>query len=64
MIDNILKFLQELDPGFCLVGKEYRLLTPANEQLFIDLLMYHTKIHAYVVIEVEIVNLIHQILDN
>ena len=54
MIDNIVKFLQELGPGFSLVGKEYKLTTPTNKEFFIDLLMYHTKIHAYVVIEVKI----------
>lgn len=26
MVDNIIKFLQELGPGFSLVGKEYKLL--------------------------------------
>ncbi len=54
MIDNIIQFLQELGPGFSLVGKEYRLVTPTNEEFFIDLLMYHTKLHSYVVIEVKI----------
>ena len=54
MIDNIIKFLNELGPGFSLVGKEYKLVTPSNEEFFIDLLMYHTKIHAYVVIEVKL----------
>ena len=54
MIDNIIKFLQELGPGFSLVGKEYKLTTPTNETFYIDLLLYHTKIHAYVVIEVKI----------
>ena len=54
LIDNIIKFLNELGPGFSLVGKEYRLVTPTNKEFFIDLLMYHTKIHAYVVIEVKI----------
>ena len=54
MINNIVKFLHELGPGFSLVGKEYRLTTPTNEEFYIDLLMYHTKIHAYVVIEVKI----------
>ena len=54
MIDNILKFLQELGPGFSLVGKEYKLTTPTEETFYIDLLLYHTKIHAYVVIEVKI----------
>lgn len=54
MIDNIIKFLQELGPGFSLVGKEYRLLTPTNKEFYIDILMYHVKIHAYVVIEIKI----------
>ena len=54
MIDNIIRFLQELGPGFSLVGKEYKLVTPTNEEFYIDLLMYHTKIHAYVVIEVKL----------
>ena len=54
MIDNIIKFLQELGPGFTLAGKEYKLTTPTGEDFYIDLLMYHTKIHAYVVIEVKI----------
>ena len=54
MINNIIKFLNELGPGFSLVGKEYKLVTPTNKEFYIDLLMYHTKIHAYVVIEVKI----------
>jgi len=54
MVENIIKFLQELGPGFSLVGKEYKLVTPTNKEFFIDLLMYHTKIHCYVVIEVKI----------
>lgn len=54
MIDNIINFLNELGPGFSLVGKEYKLVTPTNEKFFVDLLMYHTKLHCYVVIEVKI----------
>ncbi len=54
MIDNIIEFLKELGPGFTLAGKEYKLVTPTNEEFYIDLLMYHTKIHAYVVIEVKL----------
>ena len=46
--------MNELGPGFSLVGKEYKIVTPTNKEFFIDLLMYHTKIHAYVVIEVKI----------
>lgn len=54
ILDNIILFLQELGPGFALVGKEYKLITPTNKFFYIDLLFYHTKIHAYVVIEVKI----------
>lgn len=54
LMDNIISFLQELGPGFSLVGKEYKLVTPTKKNFYIDLLMYHTKIHAYVVIEVKI----------
>ena len=54
MIDNIIEFLKELGPGFTLAGKEYKLVTPTEKEFYIDLLMYHTKIHAYVVIEVKI----------
>ena len=53
LIDNIIRFLNELGPGFSLVGKEYKLVTPSDEDFYIDLLMYHTKIHAYVAIEVK-----------
>ena len=54
MIDNVIKFLSELGNGFSLVGREYELKTPTGESYYPDLLMYHTKIHAYVVIEVKI----------
>ena len=54
LLDNIIFFLQELGPGFSLVGREYKLVTPTGKNYYLDLLMYHTKIHAYVVIEVKI----------
>lgn len=54
LIDNIILFLQELRQGFALVGKEYRLAAPNGRNYYIDLLMYHTKIHAYVIIEVKL----------
>jgi len=54
LVNNIIEFLQELGPGFALVGKEYRLVTPTGKNFYIDLLMYHTKVHAYVVIEVKL----------
>lgn len=54
LIDNILLFFQELGTGFALVGHEYKLITPTGKNFFIDLLMCHTKVHAYVVIEVKL----------
>lgn len=54
LMDNIILFLQELGQGFALVGKEYRLAAPNGRNYYIDLLMYHIKIHAYVVIEVKL----------
>ena len=52
LVDNIQKFLIELGTGFAYMGKEYRLQIGDNEE-FIDMLFYNTKIHAYVVIEVK-----------
>ena len=54
LIDGIISFLRELGPGFALVDREHKLVTPTGKNYYIDLLMYHTKIHAYVVIEVKI----------
>ena len=54
LMDSIVLFLQELGSGFSLVGREYKLVTPTNKSFYIDLLMYHVKIHAFVVIEVKI----------
>ena len=54
MIDNILKLLNEFGKGFSLVGKEYKLVIPGNKEYRIDILMYHTKIHCYIVIELKI----------
>ena len=34
MIDNIIKFLNELGPGFSLVGKEYKLITTTNKEYY------------------------------
>lgn len=49
---NIQKFLIELGTGFAYVGREYRLLVGETE-LFIDMLFYNIRLHAYVVIEIK-----------
>ena len=53
LVDNVIKFLQELGKGFALVGREYELKID-NESFYIDLLMYNIEIHSYVIIEVKI----------
>ena len=54
LLDRIISFLQELGPGFALVDREHRLVTPTGKNYYIDLLMYHIRIHAFVVIEVKV----------
>ena len=53
LIDNIQRFLVELGTGFAYMGREYRINIGDKEE-FIDLLFYHTRVHAYVVIEVKV----------
>ncbi len=52
LVDNITRFLMELGSGFSYMGKQYRIVVD-NEEYFIDLLFYNTKIHAYVVVELK-----------
>ena len=54
LINYILDFLEKLGNGFALIAREHKLLTKSNNIFKIDLLMYHTKIHAYIVIEVKV----------
>ena len=53
IIDNILDFLKELGKGFALVGREYK-LKAKSKTYYIDILMYHVRLHAYVVIEIKL----------
>lgn len=52
LIDNIKKFLLELGSGFAFLGSQYRVVL-AEEEFFIDLLMYHVKLKSYIVIELK-----------
>ena len=54
LLDCIISFLRELGPGFALVDREHKLVTPTGKNYYIDLLFYHIRIHAFVVIEVKI----------
>ena len=53
LVDNIIRFLEELGRGFAFVGKEYKLKIDDLE-FFIDLLMYNIELHSYVVFEIKI----------
>lgn len=52
LIENIKQFLLELGSGFAFLGSQYRVVL-AEEEFFIDLLMYHVKLKSYVVIELK-----------
>ena len=54
IVRKISEFLLELGMGFAYVGKEYRVVAD-DEDSRIDLLMYHTKLHCYVAIELKVV---------
>ncbi|MCH5689772.1 DUF1016 domain-containing protein [Niabella sp. W65] len=52
LIEHITKFLLELGKGFAFVSRQYRLAIADNEY-YIDLLFYHTRLKCYVVIELK-----------
>lgn len=52
LVDHIQKFLLELGQGFAFVGRQVRLVINEDE-FFTDLLFYHLKLRAYVVIELK-----------
>jgi predicted nuclease of restriction endonuclease-like (RecB) superfamily len=52
LTDHIIKFLLELGAGFAFVGKQFH-LDVGEEDFYLDLLFYHTKLHCYVVVELK-----------
>lgn len=52
LVANVTKFLVELGTGFAFMGKQYRLQV-GEKEIFIDLLFYNTRIHAYCCIELK-----------
>ena len=52
LLEHLRQFLLELGIGFAFVGSQYR-LTVGNEEFSIDLLFYHLKLRAYVVIDLK-----------
>lgn len=52
MINRIKDVLIELGTGFSFVGSQYK-ITVGNKDYFIDLLFYHLKLKAYIVVELK-----------
>lgn len=52
MVEKIKTVLLELGNGFSFIGNQYK-LEIENQEYFIDLLFYHTKLHCYVVVELK-----------
>lgn len=52
LIKHIEKFLLELGAGFAFVGRQYK-ITVGEKDYYLDLLFYHLKLRAYVVIELK-----------
>lgn len=52
LTDNITRFLLELGTGFSFMGRQVKIEVDNNE-FFIDMLFYNTRIHAYCVVELK-----------
>ena len=52
LIRHLTEFLLELGKGFAYMGRQYRLKV-GQKEFFTDLLFYHTKLKAYIVIELK-----------
>jgi predicted nuclease of restriction endonuclease-like (RecB) superfamily len=52
MMQHVEKVLLELGQGFALVGRQFK-ITVEEKDYFIDLLFYHTLLHAYVVVDLK-----------
>ena len=52
LVDHIVKFLLELGAGFAFVGEQVH-LNVDDEDYYLDLLFYHTRLHCYVVVDLK-----------
>lgn len=57
LTEHVVEFLLEMGRGFAFVGRQYRLMVDGDE-CKMDLLMYHLKMHRYIVIELKAVEFI------
>ncbi len=54
LIDHVQRFLMELGVGFAFVGRQVH-IEVADEDFYVDLLLYHLKLRCFVVIELKAV---------
>ncbi len=54
LTDKVTDFLLEMGQGFAYIGRQY-LLSIDGDDYYIDILMYHLKLHCYVVVELKAV---------
>lgn len=52
LVDHVSDFLLEMGKGFAYVGRQVRLVL-GGEEFFCDLLVYHLRLHRYVVVELK-----------
>lgn len=52
LVQHITKFLLELGKGFAFIGQQYHLAIADNDY-YIDLLFYHTRLKCYIVVELK-----------
>lgn len=52
LLSNLTNFLLELGKGFAYIGSEVR-FEVNNDEFYVDLLFYHTRLHCYIVIELK-----------
>lgn len=57
LTQRVTDFLLEMGKGFSFVGRQYH-LTVDGDDYYIDILMYHLKLHCYVVVELKAVEFI------
>ena len=61
LADKVTEFLLELGKGFSYLGRQYP-LNIAGEDSKVDLMMYHTRLHCYVAIELKATDFIPEYL--
>lgn len=54
LAEKVTDFLLEMGQGFSYIGRQYNVVVD-GEDYYIDILMYHVKLHCYVVVELKAV---------